>query len=50
MEIDHTAKVVRKAPNKVALEYEATTKDVMTRFQKVVDDYVAQRFAESQTV
>lgn len=49
MEIDHKAKVVRKAPSKIALQYEPATKLVTSRFQKVVDDYVSQRFAESQT-
>ena len=49
MEIDHNAKVVRKSPNRIALQYMPLTKDAQTSFQKVVDDYVSQRFAESQT-
>ncbi len=48
MEVDHKAEVVRKAPGKIALKFETPPHDVMSRFQKVVDDYVAQRFAESQ--
>ena len=48
MEIDHKAKVVRKAPNKIGLQYLPLTKAVQTGFQKVVDDFVSQRFAESQ--
>ncbi len=49
MEIDHKAKVVRKAPGKIALQYLALPKAVQAKFQQVVDDYVAQRFAESQS-
>ncbi len=48
MEVDHKAKVIRKVPNKVALRFLPLTKNVQSGFQKVVDDYVAQRFAESQ--
>lgn len=50
MEVDHKAKVVRKAPHKVALQFLPLSKKAQSGFQKVVDDYVAQRFAESQTV
>ncbi len=49
MEIDHKAKVVRKVPGKIALEYLALSKPVQAKFQQVVDDYVSQRFAESQS-
>ncbi len=49
MEIDHKAKIVRKAPSKIALQFLPLNKEVQTRFQKVVDDYVSQRFAESQS-
>ncbi len=50
MEIDHKAKVIRKNSNKVALQLSPLTKKVKTNFQKVVDDYVSERFAESQSV
>ena len=50
MEVDHKAKVVRKAPNKIALQFLPLSKKVQTGFQQVVDDYVSQRFADSQTV
>lgn len=49
IEIDHKAKVVRKAPNKVALDFSPLSRSVQSGFQKVVDDFVAQRFAESQS-
>ncbi len=48
MEIDHKAKVVRKAPQKISLQFLPLTKKAKDNFQKVVDDYVAQRFADSQ--
>lgn len=48
MEIDHKATVVRKAPHKIALQFLPLTKKAKEGFQKVVDDYVAQRFADSQ--
>lgn len=50
IEIDHKAKIARKAANKVALEFLPLSKNALSGFQKVVDDFVAQRFAESQTV
>ncbi len=49
MEVDHKAKVIRKVPNKIALEFLPLTKKSQSGFQKVVDDYVSQRFAESQS-
>ncbi len=48
MEIDHKAKVVRKGPQKIALQFLPLSKKAKEGFQKVVDDYVAQRFADSQ--
>ncbi len=49
IEVDHEARVVRKSPHKVAFEFIALTKKVQSEFQKVIDDYVSQRFAESQS-
>lgn len=48
VEIDHKATVARKAPHKVGFEFLPLTKDVKKGIQKVVDDYVAQKFVESQ--
>lgn len=48
MEVDHKATVIRKAPGKIALQFKQIPQPVQTSFQKVVDDYVAQRFVESQ--
>lgn len=49
VEIDHKAKITRKAPNKVGIQFSPLNKAVQTGFQKVVDDFVSQRFAESQS-
>ena len=46
--VTHKGTVVRKAENKIALEFAPIPKDVQTSFQQVVDDFVAQKFAESQ--
>ncbi len=48
MEVDHKSTVIRKAPGKVALQFEPLPRDAQAKFQQVVDDYVAQRFVESQ--
>ncbi len=48
MEVDHKATVIRKAPGKVALKFESLSNPVQSSFQRVVDDYVSQRFVESQ--
>lgn len=50
IEIDHCGKVIRKGSQKVAVKFIPLTKDVQSGFQKVVDDYVAQQFVESQTI
>lgn len=49
IEVDHKAKIARKSSHKVALEFSPLTRAVKAQFQKVVDDFVAQRFAESQS-
>jgi len=48
MEVDHKATIIRKAPGKIALQFDELPQPVQTNFQKVVDDYVSQRFVESQ--
>jgi len=50
MEVDHKAKVVRKSPNKVAFQFTPLSKDAKANFQQVIDDYVSQRFADSQNI
>lgn len=48
LNIPHRAKVVRKVKSKIAFEFLPLTQKIRTRFQQVVDDYVAQKFADSQ--
>lgn len=48
-EIDHSAQIVRKGMNKVALKFQPLPRAVHSAFQKVVDDFVTQNFAQSQT-
>lgn len=48
IEVDHKATVIRKAPGKIALQFDELPQPVQTNFQRVVDDYVSQRFVESQ--
>ncbi len=50
VEVDHKATVVRKTPNKVAMQFMPLTKNVSAQFHKIVDDYVTGRFAESHSV
>ncbi|MFP4098920.1 MAG: PilZ domain-containing protein [Alphaproteobacteria bacterium] len=48
VEVDHHATVIRKAPGKVAFQFDPLSNPVQTNFQKVVDDYVSRRFVDSQ--
>lgn len=48
LDVPHAGKIVRKQDNKVAVQFEPISQMIQSRFQQVVDDYVAQRFAESQ--
>ncbi len=48
VDVPHTARVIRKGMDSVAMEFRPLTKDVRDSFQNVVDDYVATQFADSQ--
>lgn len=50
IDIPQRAHVVRKAKNKIAFEFEPISRVTRDRFQRVVDDYVASQFANSQMV
>lgn len=50
IDLNHTARVVRKNEHRVAFEFEPLTTKVRKGFQTVIDDYVSSRFAESQLV
>lgn len=48
IDVPHSARVVRKGANRVALEFKPLTQQIRSNFQNVVDDYVASQFASSQ--
>ncbi len=48
IDVPHSAQVIRKSANSVALEFRPLTKAVRDSFQNVVDDYVASQFADTQ--
>ncbi len=48
--VSHRGKIVRKAKNKFAIEFEPLTRDIQNKFQQIVDDFVTQEFADSQMV
>lgn len=48
IEVDNTAKVTRKSQGEVALRFDNTTPAMRADLQKVVDDFVTRRFADSQ--
>lgn len=50
IDIEHRGKVIRKGDNKIALTFPPMPKKNETLIQKIIDDFVAQRFAESQHI
>lgn len=48
LDIDHHGKVIRKGQSKVAFQFDPLTQSAQRLFQQVVDDSVAQEFANSQ--
>jgi hypothetical protein len=48
IDVNHRAKILRKVPGKVALEFEPLGKTISRAFQQVLDDAVASEFATSQ--
>lgn len=49
MNITHKARVLRKVHDKFAMQFAPLSKDIEKGFQMVVDDYVTQQFANSQS-
>lgn len=47
LKIPHAANIIRKTEDGVALQFEPLTRDVRTKFQKVIDDYNTREFAGS---
>lgn len=50
LDIAHSGKVIRKSANKIAIQFTPLTKAVQDDFKKVVDDFVTQRFIETQSI
>lgn len=48
MDVTHTGRVLRKAKDKLVLQFAPLTGDVNKKFKQVVDDYMAQEFVNSQ--
>lgn len=48
LDIPHKVRVVRRNRDKIGFEFMPLTTKIRKGFQQVVDDYVAQRFADSQ--
>lgn len=46
--IEHKGAIVRKSDGKIAVRFAPISKKIQASFQQVVDDFVSQRFAESQ--
>jgi len=49
LDVPHKARIVRKAKNRIAFEFLPLSQKIRNNFQQVVDDYVARKFADSQS-
>ncbi len=50
VDIPHRGRIVRKARDKLAVQFEPLTREIKNKFKRVLDDLVASEFAESQMV
>lgn len=50
MDVDHRARVVRKANNKIAFEFKPLTQKIRNAFQSVIDDSMVAEFAQTQLI
>lgn len=48
MDVSHNGRILRKNKDQFVVQFNPLTQDVDKRFSMVVDDYVAQEFANSQ--
>ncbi len=48
VDVPHRGRIVRKARDKLAIQFEPLTRDLQNKFKQVVDDLVTREFAESQ--
>ncbi|HRQ61896.1 MAG TPA: PilZ domain-containing protein, partial [Alphaproteobacteria bacterium] len=50
IDVAHTATVVRKSKGSVSFEFAPLTRQVRNDFQNIMDDFMANEFANSQMV
>jgi hypothetical protein len=50
VDVTHSGKIIRKSDKKVALQFAPMTKKNQVLLLQVVDDFVSQRFADSQQI
>ncbi len=48
LDIVHKGKIIRKARDKLAIQFEPLSRDVHAKMNQVIDDLMATEFAESQ--
>ncbi len=48
LRIPHTAKIIRKVTDGIAVQFEPLSRKVRSEFQKVIDDYNVREFAGTQ--
>lgn len=48
LDVPHRGRIVRKARDKLAIQFEPLTRDVQNKLKQVIDDLVTREFAESQ--
>lgn len=48
MDVTHIGRILRKGHDKFVLQFSPLTQEVDYKFKKVIDDYIAQQFANSQ--
>lgn len=47
MDIPHRGRIVRKMRDRLAIQFEPLNREIVNKFQQVIDDYVTREFAES---
>jgi hypothetical protein len=50
LDITHTGKIIRKGAGYIALRFAPLSQTAQSGFQKVIDDFLAQSFSDSQLI
>lgn len=48
VDVPHRGRIIRKARDKLAIQFEPLTREIQNKFKQVIDDLVTTEFAESQ--